>query len=150
MNDTNMKNKTMKKLFFAILTVTTFLVSCQMDDLILDHTTADIVGVYQLERTSTYPTIGKNITITNNLELTFTPDYKDGNQVLIEELGIYAKINDNKVDIPFQTDAPGQFSYTGYGEINGIDIQLFLNIRNHTSNTTQTSKIHGQRLEFLD
>jgi hypothetical protein len=86
----------------------------------------------------------------NNLELTFLQDSKNPNQVLIEELGIYAKIDGNQVDIPFQTDAAAQFSYTGYGEINGDNLQLFLNVRNHTSNTIQTSEMHGQQLDFLD
>ncbi|NJN77704.1 MAG: hypothetical protein HC803_04720 [Saprospiraceae bacterium] len=107
----------MKQLFLAIIAITTLLASCQSDDLILATTSSNLVGVYQFEKTSIYPTIGKDFVMTNDLGLTFTQDLKNPNQVFVEELGIYAKINDNQVDIPFQTDAAGQFSYTGYGEI---------------------------------
>ena len=140
----------MRNLFIAIIAISTLLASCQSDDLILQTTTSNLVGVYQFEKTSIFPTIGKDFAMKNNLELTFSQDLKNSNQILIEELGINAKINGNQVDIPFQTDAAGQFSYTGYGEINGERVQLFLNIKNHTSNTIQTSEMHGQRLEFLD
>jgi hypothetical protein len=138
----------MKQLFFIIITI--FLASCQTDDLTFDNTAAAMNGVYQFEKTCMYPTVGKDLTMTNALELTFTPDLKNTNQVLIEELGIYAKITENSLDIPYQTDAAGQFSYAGYGKKDGDDLQLFLNINNHTSNTIETCKMQGQRLEFLD
>jgi hypothetical protein len=140
----------MRKLFLAIIGITMLFASCESDNLILQTTTSNVVGVYQFEKTSIYPTVGKDFVMKNNVELTFLQDLKNPNQVFVEELGIYAKINGNQVDIPFQTDAAAQFSYTGYGEINGENLQLFLNIKNHTSNTIQTSEMHGQRLEFLD
>ena len=140
----------MKKLFLPIIGITILFASCQSDDLMLKTTTSNLVGVYQFEKTTVFPTIGKDFAMKNDLELTFSQDSKNSNQVLIEELGIYAKINGNQVDIPFQTDAAAQFSYTGYGEINGDNLQLFLNIKNHTSNSIQTSEMHGQQLNFLD
>ncbi len=140
----------MKKLLVAILGIAILLTSCQADDLMMESRTADITGFYQFEKTSMYPTIGQGLKIRNKLSLTVIEDTENASQVLIEELGIYAKVTGNKLDIPFQTDNAGQFSYTGYGEKIGARLQLFLNIQNHTFNTIQTCEMQGTRIEALN
>lgn len=142
--------QTMKQLFFIIFGIVITLASCQKDALILDNAAADFTGFYQFEKECMYPTVGKSLKMTNVLELTIAPNMDNMEEVLIEELGIYAKVKDNRLDIPFQTDAAGQFSYTGYGQRVGTDLQMFLNVQNHTSNTIQTCEMKGQRVETLN
>lgn len=131
----------MKQVGIIIFILSIFLVSCQKDDFTQNVNTTNISGTYQFEETRIYPNVGKEVQIKNNTELTFTPNYESENQIWIEEYGIYAIITNDKLNIPFQTDMAGQFSYVGYGSKAGNEISLFLNIQNHTAKVTQICEL---------
>lgn len=124
--------------------------SCQKEALIIDESTANFIGSYEFEKTCIYPTIGKEIKSVNILELTVAPSMNEEREVLIEELGIKAKVIDNKLDIPYQTDEAGQFSYSGYGQKVGNSLQLYLSIQNHTANVIQACEMNGKTIETLN
>lgn len=124
--------------------------SCQKEALMIDEATSKFIGSYEFEQTCIYPTVGKEIKSVNILELTVSPNTNETREVLIEELGIKAKIVDNKLDIPFQTDDAGQFSYSGYGQKVGDNLQLYLSIQNHTANVIQTCDMKGKTVETLN
>ncbi len=131
----------MKQVGIIIFILSIVLVSCQKDDFTQNVAVANMTGTYQFEEARFYPNTGKEIVIKNEVSLTMTPRLDIENQVWIEEYGIYAIVENNHLNIPFQTDIAGQFSYVGYGSKNENQIELFLNIQNHTAKITQTSEL---------
>ncbi|MFK7949757.1 MAG: hypothetical protein AB8G11_19360 [Saprospiraceae bacterium] len=140
----------MKQIYFFLFGITILMASCQKEALMIDEATSKFIGSYEFEQTCIYPTVGKEIKSVNILELTVSPNTNETREVLIEELGIKAKIVDNKLDIPFQTDDAGQFSYSGYGQKVGDNLQLYLSIQNHTANVIQTCDMKGKTVETLN
>lgn len=131
----------MKQIGIIIFILSVFLVSCQKDDFTQNANTINLSGTYQFEETRIYPNIGQEISIKNKVELTLTPNHESANQIWIEEYGIYAIVENDKFDIPYQTDIAGQFSYVGYGSKDGNEISLFLNIQNHTAKVRQVCEL---------
>lgn len=131
----------MKQAAIIIFIISTFFVSCQKDDFTQNANIINFSGTYEFEETRIYPSIGQELQIRNYTKLTFTPNYESENQLWIEEYGIYAILKNDKLEIPFQTDIAGQFSYLGYGSKNGNEIRLWLNIQNHTAKVRQTTKL---------
>jgi hypothetical protein len=136
-----MNYQIMKQVGIIIFILSIFFASCQKDDFTQNVNTTNLTGSYQFEETRIYPNIGNEVSIKNKVVLTLTPNYESENQVWIEEYGIYAIVESDKLNIPFQTDIAGQFSYVGYGSKDGNKISLFLNIRNHTANITQSCEL---------
>ena len=131
----------MKQIGIIIFILSVFLVSCQKNDFTQNAAITNISGSYEFEETRFYPSTGKEIAIKNKVKLTITPRLDNENQVWIEDYGIYAIIENENLNIPFQTDIAGQFSYVGYGLIDDNQIELFLNIQNHTAQVTQTCEL---------
>ena len=138
----------MKRLYFFLFGITILMASCQKEALIIDEATSNFIGSYEFEQTCIYPTIGKSIQSVNILELTVAADKNEAREVLIEELGIRAKVMEDKLDIPYQTDEAGQFSYSGYGQKVGDTLHLYLSIQNHTANVIQTCEMSGKIIPF--
>lgn len=141
---------TMRRIYFFLLGITILMASCQKEALMIDEATANFIGSYEFEKTCIYPTVGKEIKSVNILELTVAPNMNVEREILIEELGIKAKVIDGKLDIPFQTDKAGQFSYSGYGQKVGDNLQLFLSIQNHTANVIQACEMNGETIVTLN
>lgn len=131
----------MKQIGIVIFILSVFLVSCQKDDFTQNAAITNMSGSYELEETRFYPNTGKEIAIKNKVNLRITPRLDKDNQVWIEEYGIYAIVENKNLNIPFQTDIAGQFSYVGYGSKDGNQIELFLNIQNHIAEVTQTCEL---------
>ena len=140
----------MKRIYFFLFGITILMASCQKEALMIDESTANFIGSYEFEKTCIYPTIGQEIKSVNILELTVAPNINVEREVLIEELGIKAKVVDDKLDIPYQTDEAGQFSYSGYGQKVGDNLQLYLSIQNHTANVIQSCDMKGKTMVTLN
>lgn len=140
----------MKRIHIFLFSIILLLASCQKEALIIDEATANFIGNYEFEKTCIYPTIGKEIKSVSILELTVAPNMNEEREVLIEELGIKAKVVNDKLNIPYQTDEAGQFSYSGYGQKVGDKLQLYLSIHNHTANVIQTCEMNGQFIHVLN
>ena len=140
----------MKRIYFFLFGITILMASCQKEALIIDEATSNFVGSYQFQQTCIYPVVGEEIKTVNILELTVSPNTNSEREVLIEEFGIRAKIIENQLNIPFQTDEAGQFSYSGYGQKVGESLQLHLSIQNHTANVIQTCEMKGLEVQALD